>query len=88
MAVASVVALVVLLAWQKNFTVMIIMVVSVQDLKGKILVKGKKEYVLEECSLSASDFSSSDEEASQTEGRPHQKKEDKKVGYTTSLHLS
>ncbi|XP_071318832.1 1-phosphatidylinositol 4,5-bisphosphate phosphodiesterase delta-3-A-like isoform X3 [Trachinotus anak] len=53
---------------------------SPEDLKGKILVKGKKEYVLEECSLSASDFSSSDEEASQTEGRPHQKKEDKKPG--------
>ncbi|TNN50592.1 1-phosphatidylinositol 4,5-bisphosphate phosphodiesterase delta-3-A [Liparis tanakae] len=44
-----------------------------QDLKGKILVKGKKERVVEEGSSSSSDLSSSEEEA----GR---KTEDKKPG--------
>lgn len=51
----------------------------VQDLKGKILVKGKKEHVVEGSS-SSSDLSSSDEEASRAEGKPKGKKEDKKVG--------
>uniref|UniRef100_A0A4W6F326 Phosphoinositide phospholipase C n=1 Tax=Lates calcarifer TaxID=8187 RepID=A0A4W6F326_LATCA len=37
---------------------------SPEELKWKILVKGKKEHVVEECSSSASDFSSSDEESS------------------------
>ncbi|XP_039978978.1 1-phosphatidylinositol 4,5-bisphosphate phosphodiesterase delta-3-A-like isoform X2 [Xiphias gladius] len=35
---------------------------SPEDLKGKILVKGKKERVVEECSSRTSDLSSSDEE--------------------------
>uniref|UniRef100_A0A3Q1JMR6 Phosphoinositide phospholipase C n=1 Tax=Anabas testudineus TaxID=64144 RepID=A0A3Q1JMR6_ANATE len=47
---------------------------SPEDLKGKILVKGKKQHVVEGSSDS-SDFSSSDEE-----GRPSRKKEDKKPG--------
>ncbi|XP_056285014.1 1-phosphatidylinositol 4,5-bisphosphate phosphodiesterase delta-3-A [Pseudoliparis swirei] len=46
---------------------------SPEDLKGKILVKGKKERVVEEGSSSSSDLSSSEEEA----GR---KTEDKKPG--------
>lgn len=46
------------------------LVVSVQDLKGKIIVKGKKELAVGECSSSTSDLSSSDEEASRTEGKP------------------
>ncbi|XP_037611942.1 1-phosphatidylinositol 4,5-bisphosphate phosphodiesterase delta-3-A-like isoform X2 [Sebastes umbrosus] len=50
---------------------------SPEDLKGKILVKGKKE-VVEECSSSSSDLSSSDEEASRAEGKPSGKKQDKK----------
>uniref|UniRef100_A0A671VCM9 Phosphoinositide phospholipase C n=1 Tax=Sparus aurata TaxID=8175 RepID=A0A671VCM9_SPAAU len=37
---------------------------SPEDLQFKILVKGKKELVVEECSSSSSDLSSSDEEAS------------------------
>uniref|UniRef100_A0A3Q0RME3 Phosphoinositide phospholipase C n=1 Tax=Amphilophus citrinellus TaxID=61819 RepID=A0A3Q0RME3_AMPCI len=49
---------------------------SPEDLKGKILVKGKKEK-LEECSSSSSDLSSSDEEA---DGKPRTKKESKKAG--------
>ncbi|XP_029312862.1 1-phosphatidylinositol 4,5-bisphosphate phosphodiesterase delta-3-A-like [Cottoperca gobio] len=53
---------------------------SPEDLKGKILVKGKKEHVVEGCSSSSSDLSSSDEEASHTEGKPSRKKEDKKPG--------
>lgn len=58
-----------------------------QDLKGKILVKGKKEKSAEECECSSSDLSSSDEESSQTEGKPSRKKEDKKVGDTPSVQL-
>lgn len=46
-----------------------------QDLKYKILVKGKKERVVEGCSSSCSDLSSSDEESSQARA----KKDDKKV---------
>lgn len=46
-----------------------------QDLKYKILVKGKKERVVEGCSSSCSDLSSSDEESIQARA----KKEDKKV---------
>lgn len=49
-----------------------------QDLKGKILVKGKKEHAVE-CSSDSSDLSSSDEESSHTEGTPSRQKEDKKV---------
>uniref|UniRef100_A0A4W6EYL5 Phosphoinositide phospholipase C n=1 Tax=Lates calcarifer TaxID=8187 RepID=A0A4W6EYL5_LATCA len=56
---------------------------SPEELKWKILVKGKKEHVVEECSSSASDFSSSDEEASRTEGKPPSTKEDKKSSVST-----
>uniref|UniRef100_A0A3B4ZJ38 Phosphoinositide phospholipase C n=1 Tax=Stegastes partitus TaxID=144197 RepID=A0A3B4ZJ38_9TELE len=52
---------------------------SPEDLKGKILVKGKKERVGKECSSSSSDLSSSDEEASRAKSKG-QKKEDKKPG--------
>ncbi|KAM7382292.1 hypothetical protein PAMA_012919 [Pampus argenteus] len=52
---------------------------SPEDLKGKILVKGKKDLRVEDCSSSSSELSSSDEEASQAEGKP-KKKEDKKPG--------
>lgn len=51
-----------------------------QDLKYKILVKGKKERVAEGCSSSCSDLSSSDEESIRSDGKPKAKKEDKKVG--------
>lgn len=51
---------------------------SPEALKGKVLVKGKKER-LEECSSSSSDLSSSDEETSRIEGKPR-RKEDKKAG--------
>ncbi|XP_028264297.1 1-phosphatidylinositol 4,5-bisphosphate phosphodiesterase delta-3-A-like [Parambassis ranga] len=51
---------------------------SPEDLKGKILVKGKKEKSADECECSSSDLSSSDEESSRTEGKPSRKKEDKK----------
>uniref|UniRef100_UPI0037E85CF6 1-phosphatidylinositol 4,5-bisphosphate phosphodiesterase delta-3-A-like n=1 Tax=Semicossyphus pulcher TaxID=241346 RepID=UPI0037E85CF6 len=51
-----------------------------EDLKGKILVKGKRERVVEEGACSSSDLSSSDEEASRSEGKPRRKKEDKKPG--------
>lgn len=47
---------------------------SPEDLKYKILVKGKKERVVEGCSSSCSDLSSSDEESVQAKA----KKEDKK----------
>lgn len=50
-------------------------VLGLQDLKYKILVKGKKERVVEGCSSSCSDLSSSDEESIQAKA----KKEDKKV---------
>ncbi|XP_072229652.1 1-phosphatidylinositol 4,5-bisphosphate phosphodiesterase delta-3-A-like [Leuresthes tenuis] len=53
---------------------------SPEDLKGKILVKGKKEMTEKECSSSSSDLSSSDEECSRTEGKPKRKKEDKRPG--------
>ncbi|KAM4525490.1 1-phosphatidylinositol 4,5-bisphosphate phosphodiesterase delta-3-A-like [Odontesthes bonariensis] len=53
---------------------------SPEDLKGKILVKGKKEMAKEECSSSSSDLSSSDEECSRTEGKPTRKTEDKRPG--------
>lgn len=59
----------------------------VQDLKGKILVKGKKEHMVEECSSSSSDLSPSDDEASCTESKSRRKKEDKKVGTTPTAHL-
>ncbi|XP_069373460.1 1-phosphatidylinositol 4,5-bisphosphate phosphodiesterase delta-3-A [Paralichthys olivaceus] len=49
---------------------------SPEDLKGKILVKGKKEHV--EGSSSTSDLSSSDEETSRTEGKHPSKKGDPK----------
>lgn len=51
-----------------------------QDLKYKILVKGKKERAAEGCSSSCSDLSSSDEESIRSDGKPKAKKEDKKVG--------
>ncbi|KAM9715388.1 1-phosphatidylinositol 4,5-bisphosphate phosphodiesterase delta-3-A [Menidia menidia] len=51
---------------------------SPEDLKWKILVKAKKEITVDECSSSSSDLSSSDEEASRTEGKPNRKKEDKR----------
>ncbi|KAA8581136.1 hypothetical protein FQN60_002717 [Etheostoma spectabile] len=53
---------------------------SPEDLKGKILVKGKKEHVVAESSSSSSDLSCSDEEVSSAEARPGSKKEDQKVG--------
>ncbi|TMS22140.1 hypothetical protein E3U43_012405 [Larimichthys crocea] len=54
---------------------------SPEDLKNKILVKGKKDHVVvEECSSSSSDLSSSDEEASRAGGKPRRQKEDKKPG--------
>uniref|UniRef100_A0A8C4EPC1 Phosphoinositide phospholipase C n=1 Tax=Dicentrarchus labrax TaxID=13489 RepID=A0A8C4EPC1_DICLA len=53
---------------------------SPEELKFKILVKGKKERVVEECSSSSSDLSSSDEEASCAEGKPRRKKEENKPG--------
>uniref|UniRef100_A0A8C5HI92 Phosphoinositide phospholipase C n=1 Tax=Gouania willdenowi TaxID=441366 RepID=A0A8C5HI92_GOUWI len=43
---------------------------SPEDLKGKILVKGKKEKLVEGQSCSSSDLSSSDEESNQCQGRP------------------
>ncbi|CAG5912031.1 unnamed protein product, partial [Menidia menidia] len=52
---------------------------SPEDLKWKILVKAKKEITVDECSSSSSDLSSSDEEASRTEGKSNRKKEDKRV---------
>ncbi|TKS90243.1 1-phosphatidylinositol 4,5-bisphosphate phosphodiesterase delta-3-A [Collichthys lucidus] len=53
---------------------------SPEDLKNKILVKGKKDHVVEEeCSSSSSDLSSSDEEASRG-GKPRRQNEDKKPG--------
>lgn len=60
--------------------------VCVQDLKGKILVKGKRERAKEEA-YSSSDPSSSDEEASRSEGKPRKAKEEKKVRTTPSIHL-
>ncbi|KAG7244362.1 hypothetical protein INR49_003705 [Caranx melampygus] len=60
---------------------------SPEDLKGKILVKGKKEHVVEGCS-SSSDFSSSDEESCRCEGKPPRKKEDKKVERTFILTVA
>lgn len=57
-----------------------------QDLKGKILVKGKKEHAVE-CSSDSSDLSSSDEEASHTEGKPNREKEDKKF-HSVGGHLA
>ncbi|XP_068161674.1 1-phosphatidylinositol 4,5-bisphosphate phosphodiesterase delta-3-A isoform X5 [Antennarius striatus] len=53
---------------------------SPEDLKYKILVKGKKERGGEECSSSCSDLSSSDEESGRSEGKPRRKKEDKTPG--------
>lgn len=52
---------------------------GVQDLKGKILVKGKKEKVEDDCPCSSSDCGSN-EEASRTEGKPNKKEEENKVG--------
>ncbi|XP_020493766.1 1-phosphatidylinositol 4,5-bisphosphate phosphodiesterase delta-3-A [Labrus bergylta] len=51
---------------------------SPEDLKGKILVKGKKERMVEEGGYSSSDLSSSDEEASQSEGKAKTKKPEQK----------
>ncbi|XP_062269731.1 1-phosphatidylinositol 4,5-bisphosphate phosphodiesterase delta-3-A-like [Platichthys flesus] len=51
---------------------------SPEDLKGKILVKGKKEQGVVEGSSSTSDLSSSDEDASRTEGKHPSKKGDQK----------
>ncbi|CAJ1080569.1 -phosphatidylinositol 4%2C5-bisphosphate phosphodiesterase delta-3-A-like [Xyrichtys novacula] len=51
---------------------------SPEDLKGKILVKGKRERTVDEVAYSSSDLSSSDEEASRSEGKPRAKKEEKK----------
>uniref|UniRef100_A0A668AYJ1 Phosphoinositide phospholipase C n=1 Tax=Myripristis murdjan TaxID=586833 RepID=A0A668AYJ1_9TELE len=51
---------------------------SPEALKGKILVKGKKQHVVEGSSSSSSDLSSSDEEASKADSKPRKKKEDKK----------
>ncbi|XP_023144745.2 1-phosphatidylinositol 4,5-bisphosphate phosphodiesterase delta-3-A-like [Amphiprion ocellaris] len=51
---------------------------SPEALKGKILVKGKKERMEKEGSSSSSDLSSSDEEASRGKSKSQKKKEDKK----------
>lgn len=51
-----------------------------QDLKGKILVKGKKEGTAEKPSSSSSDLSSSDEEAGGAEGQTGRRPEDETVG--------
>ncbi|RVE60107.1 hypothetical protein OJAV_G00195100 [Oryzias javanicus] len=72
---------------------------SPEDLKGKILVKGKREES-EECSSSSSDLNSSDDETSIAEGRSKKKKDGKKAGgsklspelsdlvvYTRSVHF-
>uniref|UniRef100_A0A8C5HHF6 Phosphoinositide phospholipase C n=1 Tax=Gouania willdenowi TaxID=441366 RepID=A0A8C5HHF6_GOUWI len=53
---------------------------SPEDLKGKILVKGKKEKLVEGQSCSSSDLSSSDEESNQCQGRAKKKREEKKPG--------
>nr|XP_046233650.1 1-phosphatidylinositol 4,5-bisphosphate phosphodiesterase delta-3-A-like [Scatophagus argus] len=53
---------------------------SPEDLKYKILVKGKRERVIEEHLSSSSDLSSSEEEASRSDGKPKIKKEDKMPG--------
>ncbi|KAM6964012.1 1-phosphatidylinositol 4,5-bisphosphate phosphodiesterase delta-3-A-like [Tautogolabrus adspersus] len=53
---------------------------SPEDLKGKILVKGKKEGMVEEGGYSSSDLSSSDEEASRSEGKAKTRKPDQKPG--------
>ncbi|XP_047465999.1 1-phosphatidylinositol 4,5-bisphosphate phosphodiesterase delta-3-A-like [Mugil cephalus] len=51
---------------------------SPEDLKGKILVKGKKEKTeVDQCSSSSSDLSSSDEEARRSECKPTRKQESK-----------
>uniref|UniRef100_A0A674N1P9 Phosphoinositide phospholipase C n=1 Tax=Takifugu rubripes TaxID=31033 RepID=A0A674N1P9_TAKRU len=50
---------------------------SPEDLKHKILVKGQKDHLVERCS---SDWSSSDEEAGCSEGKPSVKKQDRKPG--------
>lgn len=42
-------------------------------------MKGKKEVLVEEASSSTSELSSSDEEASRHDGKPHPKKGDGKV---------
>uniref|UniRef100_A0AAQ4PLR4 Phosphoinositide phospholipase C n=1 Tax=Gasterosteus aculeatus aculeatus TaxID=481459 RepID=A0AAQ4PLR4_GASAC len=49
---------------------------SPEDLKGKILVKGKKEGTAEKPSSSSSDLSSSDEEAGGAEGQTGRRPED------------
>ncbi|XP_004086892.1 1-phosphatidylinositol 4,5-bisphosphate phosphodiesterase delta-3-A-like [Oryzias latipes] len=73
---------------------------SPEDLKGKILVKGKREESAEECLSSSSDLNSSDDETSVAEGRSKKKKDGKKAGvsklspelselvvYTRSVHF-
>ncbi|XP_028989038.1 1-phosphatidylinositol 4,5-bisphosphate phosphodiesterase delta-3-A-like [Betta splendens] len=57
---------------------------SPEDLKGKILVKGKKEQAVE-CSSGSSDISSSDEEA---EGGCRSRREDKKAQPASASKLS
>uniref|UniRef100_A0A3Q3G894 Phosphoinositide phospholipase C n=1 Tax=Kryptolebias marmoratus TaxID=37003 RepID=A0A3Q3G894_KRYMA len=60
---------------------------SPEDLKGKILVKGKKEKTEDECPPSSSDVSS-DEEVSQNEGKPSKKEEKKPGVFKLSPELS
>uniref|UniRef100_A0A3P9JW41 Phosphoinositide phospholipase C n=1 Tax=Oryzias latipes TaxID=8090 RepID=A0A3P9JW41_ORYLA len=73
---------------------------SPEDLKGKILVKGRREESAGECSSSSSDLNSSDDETSVEEGRSKKKKDGKKAGvsklspelselvvYTRSVHF-
>uniref|UniRef100_A0A1A8R9V8 Phosphoinositide phospholipase C n=2 Tax=Nothobranchius TaxID=28779 RepID=A0A1A8R9V8_9TELE len=50
---------------------------SPEDLKGRILVKGKKGKIQEQCSSSSSDLSSSEEEASQKQAKSKTNEEDK-----------
>ncbi|KAI3365300.1 hypothetical protein L3Q82_010395, partial [Scortum barcoo] len=53
---------------------------SPEDLKGKVLVKGKKERMVAEFPASSSDLSSSDDEASCTESKSMRNNKDKKPG--------
>ncbi|XP_061611967.1 1-phosphatidylinositol 4,5-bisphosphate phosphodiesterase delta-3-A-like [Phyllopteryx taeniolatus] len=57
---------------------------SPEDLKGKILIKGKKENTAEECTSSLSDLSSSDEEPAVSKMSPELSA---LVVYTRSVHF-
>lgn len=63
----------------------VLCLLCLQDLKYKILVKGKKERVAQECSSSSSDLSSSEEEPGCAVVKPSPKKECKKVKTQDSM---